>query len=560
MARARKTTAPPGLNRILKWIMHQCGGEFVLSRQFREKLIAGEGWIVPEVDYFEDPEGKIKLVFVDDGEAYDDCLNTHPTSDESRRFTRVKQFTKEEIAARWPGSIEKLQQSLELDGVSASETDGKGYRDIYSTPGDTKTVKLYDSKNCLYTVLETWWWQIEDGWIVVDEKTGLLVEKTPDEFEAMRSQREADQKQAVMDMMAGTRQRVPVDPANPMAGATFAPIPPSLQATQRKVKRFYQAFSCVDALLTKQASPLKDLKRFPYVPSRAIYDKPNNRWFGLVEPLVDLQKQTNVEQSVFMQLLQLMPKQSWMAPKGGYHNKNEWSTKLATPGAMLEYNPQRGKPEPVPVTPIPRHLIDMGEARPATMRAISGVNVDMMGQRVASDPGVVMEMRQKAAKTVLAPIFDNYRQSKLVLGMVLLAYIQTYVSIGRRIRVLGPQGDMQTVTMTEQMQLARYDISVEETDATVNDRIATLNILQTTLPMMVKSGMPITPEFVDLMPMPPHVRDAWKRQIQWQMTLNNQMPPAGWQPGMPPLAPGAPPPGLPTPPDQGGQPAPVPAQ
>jgi hypothetical protein len=87
--------------------------------------------------------------------------------------------------------------------------------------------------------------------------------------------------------------------------------------------------------------------------------------------------------------------------------------------------------------------------------------------------------------------------------------------------------------MTEQMQLGRYDITVEETDATVNDRIATLNILQTTLPMMVKSGMPITPEFVDLMPMPPHVRDAWKRQIAWQMTLNNQLPPAGWQPACP---------------------------
>jgi hypothetical protein len=73
------------------------------------------------------------------------------------------------------------------------------------------------------------------------------------------------------------------------------------------------------------------------------------------------------------------------------------------------------------------------------MRAISGVNVDMMGQRVASDPGVVMEMRQKAAKTVLAPIFDNFRQSKIVLGMVLLAYIQTYVSVGRRIRVWAPR-------------------------------------------------------------------------------------------------------------------------
>jgi hypothetical protein len=361
-----------GLNRILKWIMHQCGGEFVLSRQFREKLIAGEGWVVPEVDFFEDPEGKIKLVFVDDGEAYDDCLNTHPTSDDSRRFTRVKQFTKEEIEARWPGACEKLSNPLSWT-ARARRNDGKGYRDIYSTPGDTKTVKLYDAAKCLYTVMETWWWQIEDGWIVVDEATGLLVEKTPDEFEAMRTQREADQKEALAQMIAGTRARVPVDPANPLARRKIEPIPPALQATQRKVKRFYQAFSCVDALLAKQASPLKELKRIPYVPARALYDKPNNRWFGLIEPLVDLQKQTNVEQSVFMQLMQLMPKQSWMAPKGGYHNKNEWSTKLAQPGAMLEYNPQRGKPEPVPVqadsAPLGRYGLEPGRRRCAPFRA-----------------------------------------------------------------------------------------------------------------------------------------------------------------------------------------------
>lgn len=549
--------AAAGLNRILKWIMHQCGGEFVLSAQFREKLIAGEGWIVPEVDYFEDPEGKIKLVFVDDSEAYDDCLNTHPTSENSRRFTRVKQFTKEEIDARWAGACAKLQESTELDGAAPVETDGKGYRDIYSTPGDTKSVKLYDAQKCLYTVMETWWWQIEDGWVVVDEATGMLVEKSPDEFEAMRSQREAEQKEALSQLISGNRQRVPIDPADPAAGMTFEPLPKALQATERKVKRFYQAFSCVDVLLAKQASPVKDLKRIPYVPTRALYDKENNRWFGLVEPLVDLQKQTNVEQSVFIQLMQLMPKQSWMAPKGGFHNKNEWSTKLAQPGAMLEYNPTRGKPEPVPVQAIPRHLTDMGASRPATMRDISGVNVDMMGQRVAGDPGVVMEMRQKAAKTVLAPIFDNFRQSKIALGMVLLAYIQTYVSIGRRIRVLGPQGDVQYVQMTEQMQLGRYDLTVEETDATVNDRIATLNILQTTLPMMLKSGMPLTPEFVDLMPMPPHVRDAWKRQISWEMTLGGKVPPPGWQPGMP--APAAGPPGLPAPvPPQGGEPNPAP--
>jgi hypothetical protein len=74
------------------------------------------------------------------------------------------------------------------------------------------------------------------------------------------------------------------------------------------------------------------------------------------------------------------------------------------------------------------------------MREISGVNVEMTGQRRVGRSGVVMEQRQKAAKTVLAPLFDNFRASKMELGRVLLAYIQAYITVGRQIRVLGPKG------------------------------------------------------------------------------------------------------------------------
>ena len=174
------------------------------------------------------------------------------------------------------------------------------------------------------------------------------------------------------------------------------------------------------------------------------------------------------------------------------------------------------------------------------MREISGVNVEMTGQRVASDPGVVMEMRQKAARTVLAPMFDNYRMAKKALGKVLLAYIQTYISAGRKIRVLGPEG-ASVVEVTKDMTIGRYDVTVEETNSTINDRIATLNVMQTTLPQLAKAGLNPPPEVIDLLPMQPHIRDAWKRQMAWQMTQAGQLPPPDWQPGMPMPAPPAPP-------------------
>jgi hypothetical protein len=142
------------------------------------------------------------------------------------------------------------------------------------------------------------------------------------------------------------------------------PFPPSIQASQRQIRCLYQAFTCSDVLLDKRKSPVTGLKRPPYVPFRALFDKIKKEWFGILRPLIDPQKQHNVEQSAIVQWTQQMPKNAWIGPKGSFHNKQEWQEKIAQPGAMLEYNAQRGKPEAVQPPALPRHMVDMAFSRP----------------------------------------------------------------------------------------------------------------------------------------------------------------------------------------------------
>ncbi|AYJ85771.1 hypothetical protein D3Y57_07030 [Sphingomonas paeninsulae] len=545
------------LNRILKWIVKGCGGEFALSQQFRNGAISGEGWVVPEVDFFDDPEGKIKLAFVPDAEMFDDPLSVSPVGDDARRRQRAKQMTEDELEARWPGCAAQLRSNTE-GGELGTERDGKGFRDIYLDPADqVNSPKLYNCDTKMWTVLETWWWQIESGWVVINEQTGLMEEKTEEEFSQLQDQRAQDIQNAQVQAI-NAQLTAAINP--PALGQPVMPqpqIPPPLQAKQRPLRKFYQAFTVYDVLLEKKASPMPRLKRIPYIPVRAMFDSTNGEWFGLVRPVTDVQKQHNVEQSTIVALIQLMGKGSWKGPKGSFHNKHEWETKLGQTGQLLEYNAARGEPKPIEVPPIPRHLVDLAMTRPQMIREISGVNVEMTGQRQGSDAGVVMEMRKKAARTSLAPLFDNFRHTKIELGMVLLAYIQTYISVGRMIRVVGPDGAA-AVSMTTDMSIGQYDVTVEETDSSVNDRMATLNILQTTLPQVMSAGIPVPPEFIDLLPMPPHVRDAWKRLVLWQMTTAGTLPPPDWKAGDPI----PPPPGMPLPPGvvPSGAPAPQPAQ
>ena len=575
---AEDDQAAYGLNRILKWVFDGCGGEFALSEAFRAMLIAGEGWVVPDMDFFDDPEGTLKILMVPDDEMFDDPVARSASSADSRYCHRVRYMTQEEGEARFPvqGAFPGFRAAVVSStlGADIRETDGSGFRDIFSTPGNQKSLKTYDAQRKLWAVTESWWFQIEPGWVMVDEATGLLVELSPDEFEGKKIERAQQQKQALADVMGGRATFAPPPPPEQQAAEQTAAaalgmmppprppsiqMPPPLQAKQRMVKRFYTAFWCGKALLQKMASPFKDLKRVPYVPIRGLFDKIEDEYFGLIRPLIDAQRQHNIEQSTIVMLTQLMPKQAWMGPKGSFHNKTEWQTKIASPGAMLEYNKTQGKPEPIVNPPIPRHIVDMAFTRPQTMREISGVNVEMTGARQASDPGVVMEMRQKAAKTVLAPMFDNYRMSKKALGQVILAFVQTYISPGRRLRILGPEGSAY-VEFTEQMQVGRYDVTVEETNSTINDRIQTLTVLQTTLPQLAKAGVPVPPEIIDLLPMQPHIRDSWKRMMEWHLLTTGMMPPPDWQPGMP--MPGAPlgmgGPGATIPPGAAPQPAPPP--
>lgn len=549
-----------GLNRIVKWIEKGCGGEFEMSRALRNAATAGEDWLGVEVDYFEDPEGKLLIVQVEDEEMFDDPQDTSPTNKRGRFQIRMKMWSEDEIEATWPGTVASLYQTN--FGVEPGfEGDRSGYRDLYESPDDRATNKLYDCKEKRWAILECWWQQILPGHVVVNDQTGLLEEYSPEDFERLVADRQAKQQAVFQQRMQMVQEQAAQPPVaaqlmaqtalNPIALPPPLPeIPPAIQAIERPIKQFFQSFVCVDKLLERKASPVPGLKRWPYVPVRAYYKKDTKEYFGFIRPATDPQLQFNVEQSVLTQLTQLMPKASWMGPKGSFHNKVDWMEKLAQPGSLLEYNATRGKPEPIPTPTISRHFAEQAMVRPAQIRDIAGVPAEMSGTRQGADTGVVIDKRQKAGRTALTAFFDNYRESKIELGKILLPYIQKYVSIGRQIRIIGEENKAEYVLMTPAMQLGRYDVTTDEGDTGVNERFEALFVLQTTLPQLAKAGVPITPEFIDLLPLPPHLRKKWRRQIAWEMTVANRLPPPGWEEGMPipmaaPALPGAPPPGPP---------------
>jgi hypothetical protein len=91
---------------------------------------------------------------------------------------RAQMKEEDEIDARWPGKIDELKLKM-LEEEPGQETDGKGYPDIYLTPGDTNGPKIYDKDDRQWMIVEAWWTQIEPGVVVLNEQTGELEEVEP---------------------------------------------------------------------------------------------------------------------------------------------------------------------------------------------------------------------------------------------------------------------------------------------------------------------------------------------------------------------------------------------
>jgi hypothetical protein len=78
------------------------------------------------------------------------------------------------------------------------------------------------------------------------------------------------------------------------------------------------------------------------------------------------------------------------------------------------------------------------------------------------------------------------------------------------------------VQATTDLQFGKFDAIVEDSTDTPNDKMATMYILQTTLPMLLQAGVPVPPSFVDILPISQHIKDEWKQMLENMMSQQPQ--------------------------------------
>jgi hypothetical protein len=107
------------------------------------------------------------------------------------------------------------------------------------------------------------------------------------------------------------------------------------------------------------------------------------------------------------------------------------------------------------------------------LRDVTGINVEILGQQQSANQAASLDLQRKqSAMIILQPLFDGLRRYRKEQGRLLLYLIESYLSDGRLIKIVD-QDEAQYVPLVRQPGLTTYDVIVDESPSSPNQKEAT---------------------------------------------------------------------------------------
>jgi hypothetical protein len=468
-----------------EWSRDQCDAEFVESDAFGDLIICGMGWCEGNMDYVDEPNGKFIENRTDPLEMYWDTSARKKNIMDGRYLFRVKSISKDEAEQDYPDADpEDLHASwAEVDSEENSgerKNPNDSYKGDSSETGDDRTD---------VTIVEAQWWDKETYYEILDEADGQTKQLSGDEFKVLQKRyKELGQ-----------------------------PAPKNIKR-QRKI--FRQAFIGKEIL---ESSDL-DCKQFKYKAMTGKRDRNKNVYYGLVRGMKDPQRWANKWLSQTLHIINSNAKGGVMAETDAVRSVRDFEENWSRPDKVSWLNPGglAKIQQKQPIT-FPNGLDKLMEFAIASIRDTSGINLELLGLAGREQAGVLESQRKQAGMTILAHMFDSVRLMRREMGRLLLFYIQNYMSDGRLVRVVGKQME-QYVPLVKDQTIGEYDVVVDESPTSPNQKEQVFTVLMQVLPGMMKMGVPIPPSIIDYLPLPSSLTDEWKNYIQQQQEQKSQQP------------------------------------
>lgn len=211
-----------------------------------------------------------------------------------------------------------------------------------------------------------------------------------------------------------------------------------LKIVSRPVSRVRWTVTCADVLLYDGWSPYDHYTLTGFFP----YFR-RGRTRGMIEDMVDPQKEINKKRSILVDILNRNANSGWMYEEGTLDPDQEENLRKygSSPGINVRWkrapNGQSQQPGRIEPGGYPQGLDRLEDKSANDLHQISGINESAMGQLDRVQSGRAIEARQRQAVLSIQLYQDNFSRSKQIVGRKALSIFQHHYTEERVFRIMG---------------------------------------------------------------------------------------------------------------------------
>lgn len=486
-----RNTTETAVNEVLtgasKWMADESDAEDEESDAFQNALICGMGWTEHRMDYLEDPKGMYVEESIDPLEMYWDRTARKKNLSDARRLWRVRKMPVGDATEQFPG-FSADQMDASWAHADQPETPIKTLEERRIRDENTWGVR---SEQDEVTIVQCQWWEVERYYLVADPQTGQKTELSGENYDKLKAR--------LAELEGKLKIKLP------------------LLAVPMKRKVFKRAFLGNEVL---EMSDNADPERFTWTCITGEKHHNKRTWFGIIRMLRDPQMWANKWLSQTLHILNATAKGGLLAETGAFEDQRQAEENYAKPEGIVwmardALSGQKPRVMPKPGQGNPEAYVEMLTVAVNATRDVSGINLELLGQKDVNQPGILEAQRKQAGMTVLATMFDALRRMRKQVGRIRLYFIQTFLSDGRMIRIVGPEG-AKAVPLIRDKCLGEYDTIVDDTPTSPNQKQANWAIILSLLQVFgdyLKAKPQLLPLILEYSPLPAALVDAIKNAI-----------------------------------------------
>lgn len=524
----------------VKWVRDETQAEDEESEAFRDLTITGEGWVETRMDYDDNPMGKIVEERIDPLEMGVDEWACRANYIDARMVYRIRELPVDD-AADLVNSPDKQLSPYDLHAAwledSTTPADG-GTGNKTDYPDKTRETLNRDGvRRTKVRLVQVQWWEREPYHAVAQEGQQDLQMMNPEDFKTYQDRvaqmEQADQQAQTAHADAASAHQAAheshamgvaagvLDPNDPPPAPPPAPVPTAPKYTHVAIKKkcYYQAFLGRDIF-----DKIKiDMGEFNFKAMTGERDRENHCFYGMLRDMFDPQMWANKWLSQTMHIMNTNAKGGIMAETDAFVNvrkaEQDWAdnTKIiwVKPGALSKAPKIKERTPP----PLPQGLGELMQFALSSLRDVTGVNLELLGQADREQAASLEAQRRQSAMTILATLFDSLRRFRKAQGRLLLHFVDM-LPAGTLIRVT-EQGLQKYIPLVKDRKSEEYDVIFDEAPTSPDQKQATWAM---TL-QLIQGGVPLPPPvIIKLLKYSPYPETV-VQEITEAMGLGSTMPP-----------------------------------